>query len=285
MTYIMYISNLAWLSLVCSPLHSNAQLLIVGDTLSSSTTYVNIDDTILHFIARSYSTFDIDIDYDGIKDIRFFRAHDSSPMFQSETFSIGSLTSIEFVVTYPASADLDSLVTGTVVDKNLTWNENYGGAYFYFYINYAPPPPWGPPDESHGICTKPDTYIGFRKINPADTLYGWFNLDLLVFRIKSYAIDRKIYFGNDDGVVDLPLFSVYPNPSGGVIHIRNYGIHSQKIELSVFTMQGLEILHENLDYKDQYRCDLSGIADGIYLIFLKTDRGQSVQKFILEKRN
>jgi hypothetical protein len=252
--------------------------------MSPSATYVNIQDTILPFIAKSSSHFDIDIDYDGIKDIRFFRAHESSPMFQSETFSVGSLTSIEFVVIPPASVDLDTLATGKVVDKNLTWNENYHGANLYFYKNYAAPPPWGPPDEFHGICTKPDTYIGFRKINPSDTLYGWFNLDLLdPFRIKSFAISKRIYSGTGDGIIDSPHFSVYPNPSRGFISIRNYGINSQQIELSVYNMQGLELLKENLDIKDQYKYTLSDIADGIYLLCLKTDHWQSVQKFFLEK--
>jgi hypothetical protein len=262
-----------------------AQALVVGDTLNPSTTYVNIPDTILPFRAKSSSQFDIDIDFDGTNDIRFFRAHESSPMFQSETYSIYSLTSIEFVVTYPSSVNLDTLVAGMIVDTSLTWNEDYDGAFFYFYIDYAAPPPWGPPDETHGICTKPDTYIGYRKIYPGDTLYGWFNCDLLnPFRIKSYATSKKIFYGISSDKIQSLVFSVYPNPSNGFIIIRNHGIDAQNVELSVFNIQGIELFRQNLELKDQYTCDLSDLTDGIYILCLRTNQGQTTRKFILDKQ-
>lgn len=43
---------------------------IVGDTISSNVTYYNIPDTVLPFVVQGSSVFDVDIDFDGIRDVR-----------------------------------------------------------------------------------------------------------------------------------------------------------------------------------------------------------------------
>jgi hypothetical protein len=180
-----------------------AQMIVVGDSISPDLTYVDIPDTTLPFEAKHAFWVDIDIDMDSIKDIRFFRSHESSPGFQCVKYSVGSLNTIQFVVLDSATADIDPLLPGTILDNSAYWNKHYNGGYFYYYFASIPPPPFGDPPVEHGICTHPNTYIGFRKINTDDTLYGWFNLDLLdPYVLKRFAVNKRF-----DGPYCTPIYN------------------------------------------------------------------------------
>jgi len=110
-----------------------AQLFIVGDTLSPTITYSNIQDTSLPFIVKGHFEFDIDIDFDELPDVRFYREHSSSPSFGSETYSVQSLNTIQFACISDSVDDADTLVPGTILDENQNSNNNYNGAVFYFF--------------------------------------------------------------------------------------------------------------------------------------------------------
>lgn len=67
-------------------------------------------------------------------------------------------------------------------------------------------------------------------------------------------------------------FTIYPNPTSDYLNIQT----EDKIsEVSIYNIQGKEILKSNLD-----RIDVSNLTSGIYLIEVKTNSGQSIQKFI-----
>lgn len=162
---------------------------IVGDTLSNNITYLNFPDTILPFVWRSTSIFEVDIDFDGLMDVRFKRSHMSSPAFESNYFTVQSLNSVQFVC-QPGNINADSLPPGTLIDESLNWHLTATEALLYFWHWQVYPPP---NTTTGGICHDTSLYIGTRKISGNDTIYCWFFFDNLnTFKIRSCAIS-KIY--------------------------------------------------------------------------------------------
>lgn len=129
------------------------QYILVGDSSSSYITYNNIKDTVVPFIAKGSYSVDLDIDYDGIKDLRFYRAHASSPAFGQINEEIYSLDSVQFIRTLSNSTNCDTLVINDTIHSSSNWNSNYiyGNLYYSFS---GPPPPWGPGSSESGICKK-----------------------------------------------------------------------------------------------------------------------------------
>ena len=255
-----------------------AQLFIVGDTLNPAVTYSNIQDTSLPFIVKGHSEFDIDIDFDGLHDIRFYREHSSSPSFISEIFSVGSLNTIQFVCTSD-TVDADTLESGTILDEDLNWNNNFDGAYFYYYFESSIPPPWGPPSSSHGICKSENLFVGFRKINELDTLYGWFNIDLLQpFTIKSFAVNNKF----DTGLSSNQLyFKVYPNPVSDNLRIENNNEFQNEFVIVLINSRAQELLSVKTGNFEFYNLDLSAFKNGTYFLRIKNDNKYFVKTIII----
>jgi hypothetical protein len=268
--------NTLFFLLICNPIE--AQLFIVGGTLNPTVTYSNIQDTSLPFIVKGHSEFDIDIDFDNIHDIRFYREHSSSPTFISETFSVYSLSTIQFACDTSFN-DVDTLVAGTILDENLNWNNHFDGAFFYYYFESNIPPPWGPPNSSHGICKKENLYVGFRKINQMDTLYGWFNLDLLrPYTIKSFAVNKRF----DTGFPSSQLsFNVYPNPTKGKLVIENKNKFQNEFLITIINSQGQELISRKIRNSKHYNLDLSGYKDGLYFLLIESDNKIYSEKIII----
>lgn len=261
-----------------------AQTFNVGDTLNPTITYVNIHDTILPLVVKGFFNFDIDIDFDSINDIRFHREHSSSPSFGSETFSVLSLDNIQFV-TISSSTYADTLSSGAVIDNLLNWNNNYNGAIFYYYFNSNIPPPYGQPSVSYGICTHPNFYIGFRKINSLDTLYGWFYLDLLnPYRIKSYAVNKKFSSNILNQSLTSNNIKILPNPTSNYIEITNNSNGFNKFQLSIINSTGQEVLNTTIELENKYLLDLPNYKDGVYIIVLKNENEQFAYKFVIKKQ-
>ncbi len=192
---------------------TSQQYIVVGDSSSSYITYNNIKDTVVPFIAKSSYSVDLDIDYDGIKDLRFYRAHASSPSFGQINEEVYSLDSVQFIRTLSNSTNCDTLVINDTIHSSSNWNSNYSYGNFYYSFS-GPPPPWGPGNSESGICKKNNTYIGFRKFNGSDTIYGWILLDFQgTYMIRSYAINKKI---NQVGLQEnkkIGQLLLYPVPS------------------------------------------------------------------------
>jgi hypothetical protein len=259
----------------------NAQTFNVGDTLNPTITYVDIHDTILPFVVKGSFNFDIDVDFDNIKDIRFHRDHMSSPSFSSETFSVLSLDSVQFVVR-PGSSDSDTLSYGTVIENSLNWNNNYNGACFYYYFSGMIPPPWGPPSSSHGICINPNTYIGFRKINQSDTLYGWFYLDLLSpYKVRSYAINKIIPNSVPDKIIQSDNINIFPNPTSDFIQIETNLNETRNFQLTIMNSNGQVIMRTELDLIRKHSMDIRDYENGLYFIILSNTKERYVSKFVV----
>lgn len=67
-------------------------------------------------------------------------------------------------------------------------------------------------------------------------------------------------------------FSVYPNPTSDYLNIQSEG---EILEVSIFNVQGKQILKSNTD-----RLDVTNLTSGIYLIEVETNYGKAFRKFI-----
>ena len=270
----------AFLFLVFYFCHLNAQPFITGDTLSPSITYMNIPDTILPFFPGGYFNFDIDVDFDDTSDIRFHRDHEYSPSHFTETFSVLSLNTIQFVCV-PNSSNADTLFPGSIINNSLNWNNNSNGACLYYDFVTLIPPPWGPPSSHHGICFQENNYIGFRKISPSDTIYGWFFFDLYnFFKIKSYAIDDLLNNDtNPESTSDKII--IFPNPAFDHIQIIIVDNRTRSFQLKIFNSSGQEFLNESIEFSNKYKLDIRNYLDGLYIIKMQNEDEQYESKFLI----
>lgn len=140
------------------------------------------------FVAKATTSCDIDIDADNVSDVRFLYAHSSSPSHSSFTKSVLSLSNIEYAY-ISNSSYADTIPIGATVSNLYNW-KNYTISLYYSFS--GPPPPWGPGNVQYGSFKTNNNYLGFRKIYPNDTLYGWILLDAsTTIKIKSIVIEKK----------------------------------------------------------------------------------------------
>ena len=79
-------------------------------------------------------------------------------------------------------------------------------------------------------------------------------------------------------------FSVYPNPSSGIINISLGGNQIRNVSFIVSDLLGNEIRKISLkNYVTNQQVDLSEFQDGIYFIKIKSETGESVHRIILKK--
>ena len=261
---------------------TSQQYIVVGDSSSSYITYNNIKDTIVPFIAKGSYSVDLDIDYDGIKDLRFYRAHASSPAFGQINEEIYSLDSVQFIRTLSNSTNCDTLVINDTIHSSSNWNSNYSYGNLYYSFS-GPPPPWGPGNSESGICKKNNTYLGFRKFNGSDTLYGWILIDFQgTYMIRSYAINKKI---NPVGLQEnkkVGQILLYPVPSTDVLFIQNIDRNFTSRPSTLYDLNGVKVDAEiNFVNSHTYKVDANNLPNGIYFIFLPTTEGCVKKKIVI----
>lgn len=80
-------------------------------------------------------------------------------------------------------------------------------------------------------------------------------------------------------------FSVYPNPSSGIINVTASALANEAVEVRIFDIGGNIVYSENilvLANKGAYSVDLSALAKGIYFIRIIRNSGIATQKIILQ---
>jgi len=84
--------------------------------------------------------------------------------------------------------------------------------------------------------------------------------------------------GIDDVIIDDQTLKIYPNPAKETITIENNGDRSME-ELFVINTLGQVIHTEKFNNPHLHTLDLSGYANGLYSIRIKTNRGFVIRKF------
>ncbi len=76
-------------------------------------------------------------------------------------------------------------------------------------------------------------------------------------------------------------FSIYPNPSNGMLYINNYDLINYTVEIT--DMQGKYIYNSSKLFGQQSAIDLSNNSNGIYIVKVNSANGVSTQKIILNR--
>lgn len=254
--------------------NSNAQPFQAG-IITPNITYLDIvPDTIIPASWNYFANFDIDIDSDGIKDIRFQNENGHGVSHSSNIYKIISLANVQFF-SIVDSIIADTIGLGSTIDNSLYWNSNsflylYSDIYHYPSFHYT-----------IGVCTQPNIYISFRKINSNDTLLGWFNIDMITpFRIKSFGTNK-----NPQDSIPTPQnveFSLSPNPSNDIIVIKSNSNATNYVDLSLYNSIGQRVLKENISFMNEYIINTHPFPNGIFFVVLKTDEDQSVHKVVIQ---
>jgi hypothetical protein len=104
--------------------------------------------------------------------------------------------------------------------------------------------------------------------------------DMFLVKIRDQSIT-----GIEDQEADL-AFSVYPNPSGSIFHVRCEGQSALgKYSLSIKSLQGMLVWQNEgyaSDKKLEQNIDLGSFSKGIYLIELVSEGHTAFQKLILQ---
>jgi hypothetical protein len=97
--------------------------------------------------------------------------------------------------------------------------------------------------------------------------------------------DMRIFNNQPDAVreIDKGAFSLFPNPSNGILNIHLNKI-SSSTKISVMNILGVEVKSFLVNDANVNRAlDLSSLDDGIYLIKIKSGNIESIKRFLLKK--
>jgi Secretion system C-terminal sorting domain len=96
------------------------------------------------------------------------------------------------------------------------------------------------------------------------------------------ALPDGIYI---DGVSDVSvpavraqLFKMYPNPAGGQVQITGDLLNS---ELSLYDLSGREVLNMTPD-SEHITLDLGDLTTGLYFVKIKSEKGNQIEKLVVE---
>jgi hypothetical protein len=259
----------------------NAQSsIIIGDSLSNAIIYNNIKDTTTQNVGTpGTTTYNIlDLENDGTPDIEFSISMISSPSFYSITKSIKALSNLEFAMYSPTSSVywMQLFAFNSTLDTSGIWLSGAIKRTLYSAITSIS-------GGGHsGLFNGSDDYLGFRKITPSDTIYGWLRLGMQPsITIKSYAYQNK-YTGLTEKTITKKNIIYFPNPCSNFI-IGSFTLNPNKNTLIEISNQLGQVIFSKSTNRNQIIIDLAEFSVGIY--YIKTINGSDidVREIILQK--
>ncbi len=78
--------------------------------------------------------------------------------------------------------------------------------------------------------------------------------------------------------------SVFPSPATNTLYLDPGGRRLGVLQLRVFDLLGMEVRNEIVpDMRARYPVDVSALAGGMYLLRLKSENGESVRRFVVNR--
>ncbi len=192
---------------------------------------------------------------------------------------------INFNYWYPGNSDTCHFGTGGI-DPGFSWTEENDGT------GQA-----NPPGDRKGVITTGPFTFKPGDVQPLDIAYvfarsydGSNPLDIVTNRIveaKQKAIDDSLMVLPDEIEAvntnnSLPqLINVWPNPAHNALNIDCHAL-AGNIHYKVYTVTGVEISNGRLMNNTTNHVNLSGLNNGIYFIYLQTEKGYYYGKFVKE---
>lgn len=122
-------------------------------------------------------------------------------------------------------------------------------------------------DRPYGMCIGKDNYL---------VICNW-GAHSLSF------IDLNLY-GTEESIVGISNFSIYPNPSGGIVYLRFKNPEVQECVISIHDIFGKEVYQEKVNRQDilsEKEIDLNKLSAGTYIVNIYNGQSVSRQKLII----
>jgi len=123
-----------------------------------------------------------------------------------------------------------------------------------------------------------DTYTGTIP-SGGSNIWGWGKIDAQKSVLAAFG--SQGIEGNDASGI-----SAFPNPSAGIVFLKNTIAAGQTSEISVRNMMGATVLHQWHTWSNDglYRLDLNGLPTGMYLIIIDNNlKGQEHLKVLINR--
>ena len=256
-----------------------AQFSIAGNTVGI---YTNSNDTLLEGSSND-NFYYVDINQDGVKDLRFGPLKKYYPSTQTLLYWVG-ISSNSLI---NGNVFLDSnIVKFSVAYKSSCYNINMLKSYNYGDTisrrgNYVALGTYLAFDD--GVCAdrtfSNNAYIGVRYSTNVDTAYGWIGVDVLDYgtvRVKDFALEKNPMVGIKEYERDDLQLIIYPNPAQRQVYGKSS--EAEISEIKIITITGSEVINTK-----QNVIDVSGLPNGIYFVQVKTDKGIGTRKIVVQK--
>ncbi|MGZ3864493.1 MAG: T9SS type A sorting domain-containing protein [Bacteroidia bacterium] len=117
---------------------------------------------------------------------------------------------------------------------------------------------------------------------PFETIYSASQRDSVMFGILDF------FYANSSQTTDIKNVSaikskVYPNPTTGNIMIEFAEIPQSEIEAEIFDLSGKSLNKQTFEPAPKLFFENEGMADGIYLLKISTEKGTSIQRISIIK--
>lgn len=231
-----------------------------------------VPDTTFAGMYYSSVNYFVDMDNDGIKDIKFSSSYGSNP---GGFFGFGGVT--VDILTGAILEDAANPGYTTILNLNDTiknspnWVSDTTIDLSYYYWTQCPP--MCPPENIQINTSEENKYIGYRMITPDDTLYGWIKFDVYSYTmtVKEWALN--ISYTNSNGIE----ISVYPNPAINAITIKA----PKESIIEIHNTAG-QLIRTLVTTSNKTNLDVFDLRCGLYLVKVKTEKEVAVRKFMKE---
>ena len=221
----------------------------------------------------------IDSDGDGIPDFC------DTPICEAQTISFGSNTlthsgsgSSNISVTIPANGkDISFVITGLDELTNGKPDGRFVEQVSVFYIDeLGVNQNYGTFSGVNSVSVSILDYVQSVTVSLSDGYDGNAPITLSIglseidFCVESEGSDLVINNEQNDTRSGI---KIYPNPTSGNINVSLIGYNKEFAQVQIFDFKGQQILNKNIDGSKSNSIGLNEMAEGIYLLIIKDNRG------------
>jgi len=247
---------LAALVFLCSTSVS-AQGILAGDTSSAGIVYIDIDN---FWVSATYpwNSIDeesIDINDDGIDDLKFWAMNDAAGHVSLERTKIYGLNGAQIVYYEPQPYWVDELEDGMLIDSGSLWSDDG-------ILRYRD---WFPDTiEEGGVFT--NGYAGFCIPVGSAYLYGWVHLSASFSSIYVYDYAYQAWETGLSDRSESAQVKMFPNPVVSRLYVHIVPNHDFQ-RVYIYNIAGENLRSFVLaEHQNHMSIDVEDLPDGIYIL-------------------
>jgi hypothetical protein len=258
-----------------------SQAILIGDTTSEHIYYQRLDKQIPTALESS-SQFNLDLNKDGVDDVKFQLNHTSSSSINDIKFLVIPISEVYF--SFYDSVLYDTLGLGVTIDGNLNWNTDLKNALVYHRNQDQIPIQFGGKGTySSGVGKEKDAFYPFKFVTGDTIAYGWFRINLISeYIVSSYAI-QKLYNLSGVNAKFKNRLSVYPNPVVNDVFVELPNTLNTSGSFSIYTSLGRLVKEGQLNNSSQnVTIPVQNLEKGTYLLKIQTTDKVFTSSFVKE---